>query len=145
MHVETLTWSEMTLTQHAAATILQKSSLRRWRDLIDHGEFDIYRREQVYPVHICDKSQRDPQRSRRNDLRTIARDRDHASVNREPRLCGKRASVFVASRDGGTGVRLSFHRPSRLFPGDRRFRYFARFHRNLLQAIDKPTAGGARR
>jgi hypothetical protein len=145
MHVETLAWSEMTLTQHAAATKLPKSRLRRWRDPIDHGEFEIDRREQVYTGHICEKSQRDPQRSRRDDLRTIARDRDHASANREPLFAEKRASVSVASRDGDTGVRLSFRRPSRLLPGDRRFRHFARFHRNLLQAIDKPSAGGARR
>jgi hypothetical protein len=134
----------MTLTQHAAATILPKSSLRRWRDLIDHGEFEIDRRNQVYTDHICEKSQRDPQRSRRDDLRTIARDRDHASVNREP-LFAKNARPYSSLLAMGTGVRLSFHRPSRLFPGDRRFRYFARFHRNLLQAIDKPSAGGARR
>jgi hypothetical protein len=123
MHVETLTWSEMTHTQQTAATKLPKSRLRRWRDPIDHGEFEIDRREQVYTGHICEKSQRDPQRSRRDDLRTIAGDRDHASA----------------------GVRLSFRRPSRLLPGDRRFRHLARVHRNLLQAIDKPSAGGARR
>ena len=35
---------------------------------------------------------------------------------------------------------LSSRRPSRLFPGDRRFRHFARFHRNLRQTIDKPPA-----
>ena len=110
MHVETLTWREMTHTQHAAATKFPKSRLRRWRDPIDHGEFEIDRRDQVYTGHICEKSQRDPQRSRRDDLRTIARDRDHASV----------------------GVRLGFRRPSRLFPGGRRFRHLARFHRNLL-------------
>jgi hypothetical protein len=79
--------------------------------------------------------QRHPPRSRRDDWRTIA----------TTFLCGKRASVSVASRDGDTGARLSFRRPSRLFPGERRFRYFARFHRNLLQPIDKPSAGGARR
>jgi hypothetical protein len=77
--------------------------------------------------------------------RATASDRDHASVNREPPLCGKRASVSVASHDRDTGVRLSSRRPSRLFPGDRQFRHFARIHRNLLQAIDKPSAGGARR
>src|SRR6202022_3538719 len=43
-----------------------------------------------------------------------------------------------------TGVRLTFRRPSRLL-GDRRFRHFARFHRNLLQAIAKPSAGGSER
>src|SRR5882762_1364892 len=59
--------------------------------------------------------------------RATACDRDHASVNREPPFCGKRASVSVASRDRDTGVRLSFRKPSRLFPGDRRFRHFARF------------------
>jgi hypothetical protein len=57
----------------------------------------------------------------------------------------KRSSVSVASHDRDTGVRLSFRRPSRLLPGDRRFWHFARFHRHLLQAIDKPSAGGARR
>ncbi len=41
-----------------------------------------------------------------------------------------------------TDVQLSFSRPSRLFPGDQRFRHFARFHRNLLQALDKPPARG---
>jgi hypothetical protein len=75
MHVATLTWSEMTVTQHAAATKLPKSCLRRWRDPIDHGEFEIERRAQVYTDHICEKSQRHPQLSRRDDLRTIARDR----------------------------------------------------------------------
>jgi hypothetical protein len=57
MHVETLTWSEMTLTQHAAATKLPKSRLRRWRDPIDYGEFEIDRRDQVYTGRICEKSQ----------------------------------------------------------------------------------------
>src|SRR5580704_19042536 len=52
------------------------------------------------------------------------------------------APVSVASRDRDTGVRLSFRRPSRLLPGARRFRHFARFHRNLLQALDKPPASG---
>jgi hypothetical protein len=52
MHVATLTWSEMTVTRHAAATKLPKSCLRRWRDPIDHGEFEIERRAQVYTDHI---------------------------------------------------------------------------------------------
>jgi len=38
MHVETLNWSGMTLTHYAAATKLSRSSLYRWRDLIDSGE-----------------------------------------------------------------------------------------------------------
>jgi hypothetical protein len=56
------------------------------------------------------------------------------------------ALIMVAFRTRlALGVRLSLRKPSRLLPGDRRFRHFARFHRNLLQAIDKPSAGGARR
>src|SRR5258706_2077652 len=88
--------------------------------------------------------QRHPQRS---FTTTCAPSRATATTIRstESPLCGKRASVSVASRDRDTGVRLSFRRPSRLFPGDRQFRHLARFHRNLLQAIDKPSAGGSRR
>lgn len=41
MHVETLNWSGMTLTHYAAATKLSKSSLCRWRNLIDSGEVEI--------------------------------------------------------------------------------------------------------
>jgi hypothetical protein len=86
--------------------------------------------------------QRHPQRS---VTTTCAPSRATATTIRstESPLCGKRVSV--ASRDRDTGVRLSFRRPSRLFPGDRQFRHLARFHRNLLQAIDKPSAGGSRR
>src|SRR3984893_10672709 len=55
------------------------------------------------------------------------------------------SSALTIARDRDTGVRPSLGRSSRLFPGDRRFRHFARFDRNLLQAIDKPSAGGAKR
>jgi transposase-like protein len=49
MHVETLNWSGMTLTHYAAATKLSRSSLRRWRDLIDGGEVEIDWRAQLHP------------------------------------------------------------------------------------------------
>jgi transposase-like protein len=49
MHVETLNWSGMTLTHYAAATKLSRSSLRRWRDLIDSGEVEIDWRAQLHP------------------------------------------------------------------------------------------------
>ena len=49
MHVETLNWSGMTLTHYAAATKLSKSSLSRWRDLIDSGEAEIDWRAQLHP------------------------------------------------------------------------------------------------
>jgi hypothetical protein len=49
MHVETLNWSGMTLTHYAAATKLSRSSLRRWRDLIDGGEIEIDWRVQLHP------------------------------------------------------------------------------------------------
>jgi hypothetical protein len=52
---------------------------------------------------------------------------------------------LVPSNRAIRACRLSFLRPSRLLPGDLRFRHFARFHRHLLQAIDKPSAGGSRR
>jgi hypothetical protein len=42
--------------------------------------------------------ERHPQRSRRDDLRTIARDRDHASVNREPPLRKTRVRIRRFSR-----------------------------------------------
>jgi hypothetical protein len=102
---------------------------------IDHGRVPHARRAR----------QRHPQRSRRDDLRTIVRDRDHASVKpRAPFAANARPYPSLLAI-GDTGVRLSFLRPSRLLPVDRRFRHFARFHRNLLQAIDKPSAGGPRR
>jgi hypothetical protein len=47
MHVETLNWSGMTLTHYAAAAKLSRSSLRRWRDLIDGGEVEIDWRAQL--------------------------------------------------------------------------------------------------
>lgn len=49
MHVETLNWSGMTLTHYAAAAKLSRSSLRRWRDLIDGGEVEIDWRAQLHP------------------------------------------------------------------------------------------------
>jgi hypothetical protein len=49
MHVETLNWSGMTLTHYAAATKLSRSSLRRWRDLIDGGEVEIDWRARLHP------------------------------------------------------------------------------------------------
>jgi hypothetical protein len=49
MHVETLNWSGMTLTHYAAATKLSRSSLHRWRDLIDSGEVAIDWRAQLHP------------------------------------------------------------------------------------------------
>jgi hypothetical protein len=49
MHVETLNWSGMTLTHYAAATKLSRSSLRRWRDLIDGGEAEIDWRARLHP------------------------------------------------------------------------------------------------
>jgi hypothetical protein len=50
MHVETLNWSGMTLTHYAAATKLSRSSLRRWRDLIDGGEIEIdWRARRLHP------------------------------------------------------------------------------------------------
>jgi hypothetical protein len=49
MHVETLNWSGMTLTHYAAATKLSKSSLCRWRDLIDSGEVEIDWRARLHP------------------------------------------------------------------------------------------------
>lgn len=49
MHVETLNWSGMTLTHYAAAAKISKSSLRRWRDLIDSGEVEIDWRARLHP------------------------------------------------------------------------------------------------
>jgi hypothetical protein len=49
MHVETLNWSGMTLTHYAAAAKISKSSLRRWRDLIDGGEVKIDWRARLHP------------------------------------------------------------------------------------------------
>jgi hypothetical protein len=49
MHVETLNWSGMTLTHYAAATKLSKSSLCRWRDLINSGEVEIDWRARLHP------------------------------------------------------------------------------------------------
>ena len=49
MHVETLIWSGMTLTHYAAAAKISKSSLRRWRDLIDSGEVEIDWRARLHP------------------------------------------------------------------------------------------------
>ena len=49
MHVETLNWSGMTLTHYATATKISRSSLRRWRDLIDGGEVAIDWRAQLHP------------------------------------------------------------------------------------------------
>jgi hypothetical protein len=49
MHVETLNWSEMTRTHYAVATKLSKSSLYRWRDLINSGEAEIDWRARLHP------------------------------------------------------------------------------------------------
>jgi hypothetical protein len=49
MHVETLNWSGMMLTHHAAAAKISKHSLRRWRDLIESGEVAIDWRAQLHP------------------------------------------------------------------------------------------------
>jgi hypothetical protein len=49
MHVETLNWSGMTLSQYAAAAKISKHSLRRWRDLIEGGEVAIDWRAQLHP------------------------------------------------------------------------------------------------
>jgi hypothetical protein len=49
MHVETLNWNGMALTHYAAATKLSRSSLRRWRDLIDGGEVEIDWLAQLHP------------------------------------------------------------------------------------------------
>jgi hypothetical protein len=49
MHVETLNWSGMSLTDYAAATKLSKFSLCRWRNLIDRGELEIDWRARLHP------------------------------------------------------------------------------------------------
>jgi len=49
MHVKTLNWSGMRLTQYAAAAKLSKASLCRWRTLIDSGEVEIDWRARLHP------------------------------------------------------------------------------------------------
>jgi hypothetical protein len=49
MHVKTLNWNGMTLTHYAAAAEISKSSLRRWRDLINGGEVEIDWRAELHP------------------------------------------------------------------------------------------------
>lgn len=49
MHVETLNWSGMTVTDYAAAAKISKFSLRRWRDMIECGEVAIDWRAQLHP------------------------------------------------------------------------------------------------
>ena len=59
------------------------------------------------------------------------------------------AALWIAHREAWNKdrsiQRLHSRRPPRPLPVDRRFRHLAVFHRNLLQAIDEPPAGGARR
>ncbi len=49
MHLQMLNWNGMTLTHYAAAAKISKSSLRRWRDLIDHSKVEIDWRAQLHP------------------------------------------------------------------------------------------------
>ncbi len=80
---------------------------------IDHGAFRTH-------LALGNDTRSDPVAT------TCAPSRATATALRstESPLCAKRASVSVASRDRDTGVRLSFRRPSRLLPGDQRFRLF---------------------
>ena len=49
MHVETLNWSGMSVSQYAAALRLSAHSLRRWRDLLDTEEVQVDWRARVHP------------------------------------------------------------------------------------------------
>ena len=89
MHVETLNWSGVTLTHYAAATKISKSSLRRWRDLIDGGEVEIDWRAPLHP-------------SARPQISTSANNAAKASVV-ERDLTDVTAAV--SARDGRTNRR----------------------------------------
>jgi hypothetical protein len=95
---------------------------------------------------------------RRISERGASRKDQRARKSRGPLLSFTRRSTRASVQQGQVFERrrperapsdeislLGLPRPSCLFPGDRWFRHFARFHRNLLQAIDKPSTGGARR
>jgi hypothetical protein len=100
MHVETLNWSGMTLTHYAAATKLSKSSLCRWRNLIDSGEVEIDWRARLHPsarpqissdvssaakdptteTILTDRVPDDPPRDRRSNRRSFTNEEKLAIV-----------------------------------------------------------------
>jgi transposase-like protein len=49
MHVEAMNWSGMSVREYAVALRLSERSLRRWRDLLDHGEVSIDWRAVLHP------------------------------------------------------------------------------------------------
>src|ERR1700722_1859777 len=78
----------------------------------------------------------------KSDMPVIAR---RSTANPATVGCLGKARSRYDSKMRSTVVLLRFLGPSRLLAGDRRFRHLACFHRHLLQAIDKPSAGRTRR
>lgn len=49
MHIEAMTWSNMSMREYAAAHRLSRRSLGRWRDLLDTGEVAVDWRAHLHP------------------------------------------------------------------------------------------------